>query len=463
MSGTWATFGVDLLLELGGKRGREAVATALRDAIRSGRLSPDSALPSSRSLAAELGLARNTVADAYSALTAKGWLSARPGSGTRVAIVSLSLPRGAPSRPRYQGPALRFDLVPGRPDLANFPRAAWLRASRRAFNAAPNDLLGYPDPRGLVGLRTALTEYLGRARGVRTDPDHILICSGFAQGLSLLTATLARTGARTMSVESHGMARHRDLIEHNGLSLRPVDIDESGARTDELTDSDAVLLTAAHQFPLGIPLSSARRAAALSWARRQRAVIVEDDYDGEFRFDRRQVGALQGMSPDLVAYIGTASKSLAPGLSLAWLILPPRLLADVIETKRLTDGYTGVFEQLTLEEFIRSGDYDRHIRRSRLHYRQRREQLVAAMQPTTSRVIGIAAGLHVLLELPDYSAADEIALHSRANRAGIGLETLDGMRFRSDPTARAGLVIGYGTPPDHSYRAALVALRELVG
>jgi GntR family transcriptional regulator/MocR family aminotransferase len=465
MPDSWANSGVDLMLELTGSHRREAVEDALRDAVRSGRLTAGTPLPSSRALAGELGLARNTVADAYGQLVAEGWLTARQGSGTRVAErASATARRPAQSVPVT--PAAAQLLRPGLPDLSGFPRSAWLSAGRRALGSAPNNLLGYPDPRGLLSLREALSEYLARARGVRTTPDTIMICSGFLQALQLLSTTLRRRGTSAMSVEAYGLGQHRDLIRAAGLATVAVGLDSFGARTDELESqtSGAILLTPSHQFPLGVPLSPPRRTALLRWARQRSALVIEDDYDGEFRYDRKPVGALQGLAPELVAYVGTASKSLAPGLGLAWLVLPPWLLPDLIETKRQSDGYTGVFEQLTLNEFIRSGAYDRHVRRSRLRYRRRRDLLVetlAARAPQV-RVSGIAAGLHAVLRLPGRPVTEEPAIRTRAARAGLDLHTLSHFRYEAGPEPSAALVIGYAAAADHAYNGALEALCDAI-
>jgi GntR family transcriptional regulator/MocR family aminotransferase len=244
-----------------------------------------------------------------------------------------------------------------------------------------------------------------------------------------------------------------------------------------------VLLTPAHQFPLGVPLAARRRAAVLQWAREHGGLVIEDDYDGEFRYDRRPLGALQGLAPGLVAYAGTASKSLAPALGLAWLAVPPQLASAVMAAKVVADGYTGIFEQLTLAEFIDSGQYDRHIRRSRLRYRRRRDRLtsVLAQRRPGVRVTGIAAGLHVLAELGGgLREADEAALVSRAARAGL---TLRGLGWFRQPGGQDGsqhggqdgqppdspdggppgaLVVGYGTPPEHAFAGALDTLCDVL-
>lgn len=462
MPPTWATSGVDLLVELQGVRRRAGLEDALREAVRIGRLAVGDRLPSSRALAGELGLARNTVAEAYGQLVAEGWLVARQGSGTRVAArVADGPPATEPATAGRYPAVARHDLSPGRPDLAAFPRRAWTAAARRALQGAPDAALGYPDPRGDPGLRAELSRYLGRVRGVRAPADHIVVCSGFQQALSLLATALVRAGAATIAVEELGLWTHREIVHAAGLDTVPVGVDADGARTAELPDAaGAVLLTPAHQFPTGVVLSPERRAAAVAWARREGALVIEDDYDGEFRYDRRPVGALQGLAPDVVAYVGTASKSLAPGLGLAWIVAPPGWLDALLRAKRHSDGYTGVFEQLTLAEFLRAGDHDRHVRRSRLRYRRRRDALVAALGPAVPgvHVTGVAAGLHAVLRLDGVRASDEGALLARAAAAGLALAGLGRFRHDPDPDGGGGLVVGYGTPPDHGYAAALAAL-----
>jgi GntR family transcriptional regulator / MocR family aminotransferase len=468
----WATSSRDLLLELRGTRRRAALEDALREAVRGGRLVPGTMLPSSRALAAELGLARNTVADAYGQLVAEGWLTARQGAGTRVAEPATAPAGRATAPPPRRPPGARgYDLSPGSPDLAGFPRSGWLAAARKALTAAPNAAFGYPDPRGLPALRETLSQYLARVRGVRAAPEHIVVCSGFTQALSLLATVLREQGSSTMAVESYGLSEHRDVVHAAGLATALIGVDQAGARIAELPGSPArsVLLTPSHQFPLGVPLTAARRSAVLQWAREHRGLVIEDDYDGEFRYDRRPVGALQGLAPDLVAYAGTASKSLAPALGLAWLAVPPRLIGAVTEAKSCSDGFTGIFEQLTLAEFIASGRYDRHIRRSRLRYRRRRDRLVAtlgARRPHV-RVTGIAAGLHAVAELGDgLREADEVSVVSRAARAGLtvrGLGWFTRGPAPGPPDGRAAaLVVGYGSPPEHAFGRALETLCDVL-
>ncbi|WP_148593339.1 PLP-dependent aminotransferase family protein, partial [Streptomyces sp. WAC01526] len=453
------SLGADLHLELTGPGSRRAVLIrALRDAVRSGRLAPGTRLPPYRSLAADLGIARNTVADAYAELVAEGWLSARQGSGTRVAHRAKPL---TPTRaPAHRAPESRptHNLLQGQPDAASFPRTAWLAAARRALTTAPSEAFGYNTPEGRPELRTVLADYLARARGVRADPDRIVICAGFMQGLALLSRAL---GTGRLAVESYGLDFHRSVITRTGLGTVPLPVDERGARTEELATLDdvrAALLTPAHQFPTGVPLHPERRAAAVNWARATGGFILEDDYDGEFRYDRQPVGALQGLDADHVVYLGTASKSLAPALRLSWMVLPDRLVDPVLALKGTGEWQSGALDQLTLAEFLSSGAYDRHLRGMRLRYRRRRDQLVAALADRAPHVhvSGIAAGLHAVLELP---SGTEQSIIQAARWQGLALDGLSRFHDPSAPPAsRDALVVSYGTPPDHSFANALDAL-----
>ena len=455
MPETWANSGVDLHLDLTGSRVRVALESALREAIRTGRLGSGVGLPSSRVLAHDLGISRNTVAAAYGSLVAEGWLTARQGSGTQVAGRSVSVEassaRAAPDVDR-----IRYDLRAGSPDLAAFPRAGWLAAARRALGAASAEALGYGDPRGRAELRRALADYLSRARGVYADPDRIVICSGFAQGLGLLCQALRAGGATTVATEAYGHRSHRDAIAAGGLELTKVAVDADGAVVSQFGEADAALLTPAHQFPLGHALVAERRTGAVEWAGRTGGLIVEDDYDGEFRYDRQPVGAMQALAPERIVYAGTASKSLAPGLRLGWLVLPERLLADTVAAKNLTGGPSTV-DQLTIAELITSGAYDRHVRRARLVYRRRRDALVTALRHHVpeARITGIVAGLHVVVELPQ--GLEENDVIARATRHGLALEGLDAYSATGQPRSPA-LVVGYGTPPDHAFDSAIATL-----
>ncbi len=499
MQGTWSTSaGLDLHLELSGTRPRASLERALRDAVRSGRLAPGTALPSSRALALDLGIARNTIAEAYGQLVAEGWLAARHGSGTWVA--ERAGPQASRTSPQA-GPAgrrARYDLRPGAPDLALFPRPAWLAAARRALVAAPARDLGYTNPRGLEVLRVAIAEYVARARGVITTPDRIVVCAGFAQGLELLCETLRASGVRTLAVEAYGHSGHRQIAAGAGLRTLSLPVDDRGAdmtalvapapgaravggggpdagplahgragaraigaRPDEGVPArgraGAVLLTPAHQFPLGVALAPARRRQVADWAAQTGGLVIEDDYDGEFRYDRQAVGALQSLAPEHVVYAGTASKSLVPGLRLGWLALPGDLVAEVVSRKLAAGRLSSSLDQLALAEFISSGGYDRQVRRARLAYRQRRDRLVAALgrEVPGVRVTGIAAGLHVLVRLPAGIAEDDIV--ARAAARGLAVQGLASCRAGGQDLGPA-LIVGYATPPGHAFSAAVARL-----
>ncbi|MEV7564084.1 PLP-dependent aminotransferase family protein [Streptomyces tanashiensis] len=451
--------GNDLHLDLGtGGSRRAALITALREAVREGRLAPGTLLPPYRSLAADLGIARNTVADAYTELVAEGWLTSRQGSGTRVAE-RVASPAPGPVRPAAP-PPLPYDLVQGRPDPGAFPRGPWLAAARRALTDAPHEAFGTRDPHGRIELRRALVEYLARVRGVRTTPERIVVCSGAAHALRLLAGVLGTE--RPWAVEAYGLPFHRGLLAGAGVGTVPVAVDEDGARTGEIpSGAGAVLLTPAHQFPTGGPLHPERRAGALDWARRSGGLVVEDDYDGELRYDRRPVGALQGLDPERAVLLGSVSKSLSPALRLGWMCLPAALVDAVVAAKGEREPYASATDQLTLAAFLGSGAYDRHVRSMRRRHRERRDRLAAVLAARVPevRVTGIAAGLHAVLELP--SGTERAALAAAA-RHGVATEGLASYRHPDarGPARPDGLVVGYATPPERLYGAALDALCE---
>ncbi|MFD4656699.1 PLP-dependent aminotransferase family protein [Kitasatospora sp. NPDC058444] len=464
--------GNDLHLDLPAAGGRRAaLMAALREAIRSGRLAPGTRLPPYRALAADLGLARNTAAEAYAELVAEGWLTARQGSGTAVAERAEPVPRTRARRPvRRPGPT--HDLRQGQPDAASFPRTAWLAAARRALTGAPNEAFGPGDPQGRRELRTVLADYLARARGVRTDPDRIVVCSGFAHALRLLfdgaAPVLPPAEHGALAVEAYGLGFHRGLLAAAGVPTVPLPIDEQGARAGELARHPEVrtaLLAPAHQFPTGGPLHPARRAAVVDWARGRGGLLLEDDYDGEFRYDRQPVGALQGLDPERVVYLGSTSKSLTPALRLGWMVLPDHLVDRALAAKGEREGWASALDQLTLAEFIDSGGYDRHVRRMRRRYRERRDELVAALAARAPHieVSGIAAGLHAVLRLEP--GTERSVLKAAAYR-GLAVEGLADYRHpaigEEAMPAVDGLVVGYATPPDHAYPAALGALCDIL-
>ncbi|SFF08169.1 transcriptional regulator, GntR family [Actinacidiphila alni] len=456
---------LDLRLELpagpGGGGRRAALERALRDAVRSGRLAPGARLPSTRRLAEEAGLARGTVKAAYDQLTAEGYLTARQGSGTVVAdrpAPRPAKPGGGPGTPRP-----RHDLRPGSPDVTAFPTSAWLRATRHALAAVPSAAYDYGDPRGRPELRAALAEYLGRARGVLADPERIVVTSGYVQGLALLAGVLGGGSQPVIAMEDPGLPFHREVVRRNGGRVVPLPTDARGARPDALPPGvAAAVVTPAHQYPTGVTLHPVRRRALTAWARETGAVVVEDDYDGEFRYDRQPVGALQGTAPDHVVYLGTASKTLGPALRLGWMVLPPHLVGAVAEAKLYSDYHTGAVGQLALADLIGTHAYDRHVRACRLRYRRRRDLLLARLPPADGfHARGIAAGLHALVDLPA-DGPDEAAVLRRAAAYSLALGSLTDHWHSPAPDRPQGLIVGYGTPSEGGYPAALRALTRVL-
>ncbi|MFE9440641.1 PLP-dependent aminotransferase family protein [Streptomyces sp. NPDC006602] len=445
--------GVDLHLEADVAEGRRAgLERALRDAVRDGRLAPGARLPATRRLAGELGVSRGTVKAAYDQLVAEGYLTARQGSGTRVA--PLPPVDAEPPQAAVRARVPRFDLRPGSPDVGTFPAATWLRALRRAIATAPSRAYDYGDPRGRIELRTALSGYLGRARGVIAPPERIVVTSGYVQGLSLLTRVLE---GDTVAMEDPGLPFHREVVRRGGGRVVPVRVDERGVLVEDLGDASAVVVTPAHQYPTGVTLHPERRRALTDWARARGGLIVEDDYDGEFRYDRQPVGALQGMAPGHVAYLGTASKTLGPALRLGWMVLPPDLVDAVADAKLHSDHHTESIGQLALAELIESHAYDRHVRACRLRYRRRRDQLLDRLG-TRRRVRGIAAGLHALVEVDDEARA-----LARAQAEGLLVGHLGEHWHTPGVEGRPqGLVVGYGTPRERVYPEALDVLRKVL-
>jgi GntR family transcriptional regulator / MocR family aminotransferase len=427
----------------------------LRDGIRGGRLAPGTPLPSSRALARELGVSRGVVVEAYAQLAAEGYLVARQGAPTRVSEAASPGP-GASAAAAGERPP-RFDFRTGRPDVSLFPRTAWLASLRRALRDAPDARFDYGDPRGAPELRGALARYLGRVRGVACDPERVVVTSGMAQGMALFARALHPSGARRIGMEDPSSAPGRAQLASNGLEIVPVPVDRNGLEVERLTAVDAVMVTPAHQFPLGVVLAPDRRAALLDWAAHSGAVVLEDDYDAEYRYDRQPVGAVQGLAPDLVAYAGSISKTLAPGLRLGWLVVPEWLLDAVTAAKASDDLGTPVVEQLALADFLERGELDRHLRRTRAVYRDRRDALVGALGRLLPdcEIAGVAAGLHLVVRLP--AGTDEQALLDAARSRGVGLSGISEHRIRPGPPA---LLLGYGRLPEPTVEPAVRALAD---
>src|SRR6266545_182706 len=358
MPETW-TSSVDVHLDWTPSSGRRGLAAAIRAAIRSGRWPAGAVVPSTRALAHDLGVARGTVTRVYADLAAEGYLRTAQGAPTRVASAGSS-PLPAPEPAFVRRPTHRWTLLPGRPDPSLFPRDVWLAATRRVLQHTPNDSFDYGDPRGSLILRTTLAAYLGRSRGVLADPARIVICSGYSHGLALLGRVFLDLGIHETAFEDPSIHVFRNAMAATGQRIVGVPVDASGLRVDALA-SPAVVVTAAHQAPLGVTLAPARRTALVSAG----AFVVEDDYDGEFRYDRQQVGALQSLAPERVIYAGSVSKTLAPSLRLGWLVLPRSLVDPVVAL--LGSGPRPAFlDQLILADMISSRAYDRHVRRARL-------------------------------------------------------------------------------------------------
>jgi len=433
---------------------RAQLERQLRDGIRSGRLRAEVRLPPSRELARELGVSRGVVVDAYSQLVAEGYLVARRGSGTEVAgSIGAQPARSAPQS--ALPPAIRHDLHSGLPDVSRFPRREWQAASATALRELPDGWLTYGRPRGYTRLRVALSDYLGRARATVATPQQIVICAGLSHGLTLVWRALRERGARRVAVEDPAWQGQPDSVAYAGLEPVPIPVDDSGLVVAELeqADVDAVVVTPAHQYPTGVVLSPERRGALIGWARRHRALIVEDDYDAEYRYDREPVAALQGLAPDLVVHTGTASKTLAPALRIAWLVVPDHFVDDVTAQHALTLAMPNVIEQGALALMLERGELERHLRQMRRRYRPRRDALAEALaeELPEARVGGAAAGLHLVAWLP--ADADEDAIRSRARERGVAIHTLqrDSAAVAAVPPA---LLLGYASLTEDSLRRA---------
>ncbi|RFS84734.1 PLP-dependent aminotransferase family protein [Actinomadura spongiicola] len=460
----------DLHLPLDRSAGRLAaqIAAGFRAAVRAGRLTAGTRLPSSRDLARDLDVSRGVVVAAYEQLTAEGFLVARRGDGTRIAPLARpdrrpagappDTPRGAaggtagggsrPARDPRPDASLPYDLWPSRPDLSAFPRERWIAAARAALRTLPHDALTYPDPAGIPALRAELAGYLGRVRAAHADADRVVIMNGVAHALSALLRTLRADGHPVLAVEDPTSDRQLPMLDASGLRVVRVPVDADGLDVAALarTGARAVLVTPAHQYPTGVVLSARRRAQLIAWARDVDGLILEDDYDAEFRYDREPVGCLQGVDPARVVLLGSVSKSLAPALRLGWAVAPPAVAERLREHRGTTDLGAPVLEQYALAEFLRSGGYDRHLRTMRRRYRARRDALAEALRVHLPGAVvhGVSAGIHLYVELPEGCDEDEVV--DRAARAGVSVAAARPMwslgRAAAAPPA---LVLGYAS------------------
>ena len=448
----------DLLLELpADERPRVGIEKRLRQLIRDGLVGPGAELPSTRSLAIDLGVARSTVVAAYEQLAVEGYLRTSQGKPSVVADVAL------PARPKRdensRGERPRYDFRPGEPEVGSFPRREWLRSTRSVLAEASDDAFGYADPRGLVELRQALANYLARARMVSLDASAVRVYAGFASSLGFVAESFRRKGIKQVAVEQPMLPLHRTIFELVGVETVPVQVDRDGICVDVLVELDvgAVMVTAANQHPLGVTLSSARRQALIEWARSSGSFIIEDDYDGEFRYDRRPIGALQGLDPDRGMYAGTASKSLAPGVGLSWLVVPRELRADLGAVTHLRAGASAL-NQMVLADLISRGAYDRHVRQQRRTYRSRQAVIVERLADFDwLEVAASNAGMHVVARIVA-ETVDERDLLDKAQQASVGLIGLRTHYGHDEP----GLIINVSRPPSHQFSVACDRLCNLL-
>jgi GntR family transcriptional regulator/MocR family aminotransferase len=477
----WSGLGPELLLRLdrgGGRPLRAQLESGLRDAIRDGRLQPGERLPSSRELARELGVSRGLVQECYGQLLSEGYLDSRAGSATRIAARAYP-PRGrdeaagpaagrTAARPQAVPPRLIADFRSGVPDLGSFPRADWVWAMREACRDVANADLDYGDPRGAGGLREVVAGYLRRVRAAAAGPEELIVCTGFAQGLNLVLRVLYELGVGRVAFEEPGYGADetstsvRSALLADAQPVR-VPVDDLGIDVAALAASGAraVVVTPAHQSPTGVVLAPARRHALVEWASRHDAYIVEDDYDSEFRYDREPVGVLQGIAPDRVFTLGTVSKSLAPAVRLGWVVAPPALAGMVADAKLLSDRGTSGLDQLALAALLRSGRYDRHLRKMRGVYARRRAALIEALgrHAPEVRLTGLAAGFHAVAHLP--AAADEDAVVAQARRRGVGLYGMRTFRALGGDTPPQ-LVLGFGLVGERAIEAGIAAVADLL-
>ncbi|OAS27800.1 PLP-dependent aminotransferase family protein [Methylobacterium platani] len=462
------------------------IGADLKAQIADGTYPPGSPLPSTRALAVELGVSRTTVTAAYDQLVAEGYLETRPGSRTRVAPGVLPAPppvaAAPPQPPRLSafgqrilampahdaapGPAIDFRT--GELSGDDFPALAWRRALDAALLRRPARI-GYDDPRGLPELRAALQAYLWRARGLRCGLDQIVVVNGSQQGIDLCARLLVDPGDRVV-MEEPGYRAARGVFSAAGATILPVPVDGDGLRTDALAALDPARLayvTPSHQFPLGGVLPASRRQALLAWAEGCGATIVEDDYDGEYRFDAKPVEALLGLDrAGRVIYVGTVSKTLSPQLRLGYLVVPQALGAAFAEAKRLADRQAPGLEQAALARFLASGGYERHLRQVRRRNAARRAALLAALAESFGdrvRVEGAAAGLHLVAWFLSVPAGGEAALVAAARAAGIGVHPVGPLYLRAAARPdRAGLVLGFAGNGPEAIRAGIRRLAAVV-
>ena len=425
---------------------------ALLSAIRAGKLPVGTLLPPSRTLAADLGCSRWVVSEAYSQLIAQGYLDAVTGSGTSVKWTPSPFKHSVPaplSVPVSLQPDARFNLTPGIPDLKAFPRRSWAAACRTEMAQATYLDLAYPSHGGHPRLRRVLADYLSRLRGAAVEPDDVIVSTSIVDSVTRMCHVLRREGVSTVGVEEPGWPRLVAAAAAAGMTPVPLAVDENGLQIDALASQPsikAIIIAPAHQFPTGTVLTPSRRVALLEWARRVNGVILEDDYDAEFRYDGPPIGVMQGIDPSHVVLLGSVSKTLSPALRIGWIVAPPRW-TQVLRASTVPSPEPPTLDQLTLARFVESGSFDRHLRAARKVYRARRDSLVRALKLELPRchISGAAAGLHLLLHLPD--DIDPAAVVRGAAMRGVRTFSLDQFGMSTGGWGNC-LVVGYGSLDD---------------
>jgi GntR family transcriptional regulator / MocR family aminotransferase len=474
MTVDWARGGPDLLVTLDPDAGPLGIQLQdqLRAAIRDRRLGAGERLPSTRRLAALLGVSRGTVVDAYEQLLAEGYVESAVGSGTRVAALPSTLPaRRALRLPSASPPPARpaeVDFEYGIPDLGSVPLTDWSWAVSEATRTLPTAELGDEDPAGSRHLREVVTAYHRRVRSGCAVAEDAVVVSGFRQGLAFALATLAQHGIGRIALEDPGPREHDVIARRAGLDPVPVHVDDHGLDVGRLreTGARAVLLTPAHQCPTGVALGPSRRRDVAAWADEVDGVILEDDYDAEFRYDRQPVGSLQGLNPDRVIALGSVSKTLAPAIRLGWVLAPARFVAEIVEEKRLSSRGAPGLDQEALALLMETGRFDRHLRRVREIYHARRDVMAveAELAFGPGRLQGLAAGCHAQLRLPDETS--ERAVVATAAAMGVRVNGLGHYRFaaagaETEPRPPA-LVLGFGNVSEPQIRRGIRTLAEAV-